>query len=135
MAKFDTKGLDEVAAYMLKQDEATLKIVPEMLKAGGAVIQEAQKKQINALFNSSRSTGALRDSIKVSNVKDGKDGSKKVEIYPNGKDKHGVRNATKGFVLNYGRSNMPARPWFDAAMNEAADKATEAMRKVWEGRL
>ena len=81
MAKFDTKGLDEVAAYMLKQDEATLKIVPEMLKAGGAVIQEAQKKQINALFNSSRSTGALRDSIKVSNVKDGKDGSKKV-CYP-----------------------------------------------------
>lgn len=50
MAKFDTKGLDEVAAYMLKQDEATLKIVPEMLKAGGAVIQEAQKKQINALL-------------------------------------------------------------------------------------
>lgn len=135
MAKFDTQGLNEVAAFMLKQDEATLKVVPEMLKAGGEIIKKAQQTEINAMFNSDRSTGALKESIKVSDVKNGENGSKKVEIYPDGKDKHGVRNATKGFVLNYGRSNMPARPWFTAAMNTAADKATEAMRKVWEGRL
>ena len=68
---------------------------------------------------------------KVSAVKE-IDGGKRVEIYPNGKDKHGVRNAEKGFVLNYGRSNMPARPWFTAANEKAADDVVSEMRRVWE---
>lgn len=73
----------------------------------------------------------LLASIKVSAVKE-IDGGKRVEIYPNGKDKHGVRNAEKGFVLNYGRSNMPARPWFTAANEKAADDVVSEMRRVWE---
>ena len=133
MAKLDTQGLDGVAAYMLQQDAATLKVVPEMLRAGGEVIKAAQEEEIAANFSSKRSTGALRSSIKISEVKETADG-KKVEIYPDGKDKHGVRNATKGFVLQYGRSNMPPKPWFTAAMNKGSDKAIDAMRKVWEGR-
>ena len=114
MAKFNVVGLDDVQEAMLRQDAIVEEAVPEMLKAGGAVMQKAQQEEIKTRFNSRRSTGALLASIKVSAVKE-IDGGKRVEIYPNGKDKHGVRNAEKGFVLNYGRSNMPARPWFTAA--------------------
>ena len=108
MAKFNVVGLDDVQEAMLRQDAIVEEAVPEMLKAGGAVMQKAQQEEIKTRFNSRRSTGALLASIKVSAVKE-IDGGKRVEIYPNGKDKHGVRNAEKGFVLNYGRSNMPAR--------------------------
>lgn len=94
-------------------------------------MQKAQQEEIKTRFNSRRSTGALLASIKVSAVKE-IDGGKRVEIYPNGKDKHGVRNAEKGFVLNYGRSNMPARPWFTAANEKAADDVVSEMRRVWE---
>lgn len=104
MAKFNVVGLDDVQEAMLRQDAIVEEAVPEMLKAGGAVMQKAQQEEIKTRFNSRRSTGALLASIKVSAVKE-IDGGKRVEIYPNGKDKHGVRNAEKGFVLNYGRSN------------------------------
>lgn len=121
----------EAYMRMLRQDAIVEEAVPEMLKAGGAVMQKAQQEEIKTRFNSRRSTGALLASIKVSAVKE-IDGGKRVEIYPNGKDKHGVRNAEKGFVLNYGRSNMPARPWFTAANEKAADDVVSEMRRVWE---
>ena len=130
-AKFNVVGLDDVQEAMLRQDAIVEEAVPEMLKAGGAVMQKAQQEEIKTRFNSRRSTGALLASIKVSAVKE-IDGGKRVEIYPNGKDKHGVRNAEKGFVLNYGRSNMPARPWFTAANEKAADDVVSEMRRVWE---
>ncbi len=38
----------------------------------------------------------------------------------------------KAAVLNYGRSNMPARPWFTAANEKAADDVVSEMRRVWE---
>lgn len=131
MAKFNVVGLDDVQEAMLRQDAIVEEAVPQMLKAGGAVMQKAQQEEIKTRFNSRRSTGALLASIKVSAVKEN-DGGKRVEIYPNGKDKHGVRNAEKGFVLNYGRSNMPARPWFTAANEKAADDVVSEMRRVWE---
>ena len=126
MAKFNVVGLDDVQEAMLRQDAIVEEAVPEMLKAGGAVMQKAQQEEIKTRFNSRRSTGALLASIKVSAVKE-IDGGKRVEIYPNGKDKHGVRNAEKGFVLN-----MPARPWFTAANEKAADDVVSEMRRVWE---
>lgn len=131
MAKFNVVGLDDVQKAMLRRDKATMEAVPEMLKAGGAVMQKAQSDEITATFKSKRSTGDMAKSIVVSKVKE-KDGGKSVEVYPDGKDRHGVRNATKAFVLQYGRKNMPARPWFTAANTKAADDVTSEMRRVWE---
>ena len=133
MAKFNVVGLDDVAEQMLQRAEIAEEAVPEMLKAGGAVMQEAQRAEIRTMFRSRRSTGDLAASITVSKVKD-RDGGKMVEVYPDGKDRHGVRNATKGFVLQYGRKNMPARPWFTAANTKAADTVNDGMRRVWEAK-
>ena len=120
MAKFTVTGLDDVQEAMLRRDKATMEAVPEMLKAGGAVIKNAQQAETKKL-NSRGRGGALTRPSKVSAVKE-IDGGKYVDIAPTGKDRHGVRNAEKGFVLNYGRSNMPARPWFTAANEKAADE-------------
>lgn len=133
MAKFNVVGLDDVAEQMLQRAQIVEEAVPEMLKAGGAVMQEAQKAEIKRMFKSRRSTGDLAASIVVSKIKEQGD-AKMVEVYPDGKDRHGVRNATKGFVLQYGRKNMPARPWFTAANTKAADAVNEEMRRVWEAK-
>lgn len=106
MAKFNVVGLDDVQEAMLRQDAIVEEAVPEMLKAGGAVMQKAQQEEIKTRFNSRRSTGALLASIKVSAVKE-IDGGKRVEIYPNGKDKHGVRNAEKASSLITGVQICP----------------------------
>lgn len=131
MAKFTVTGLDDVQEAMLRRDKATMEAVPEMLKAGGEVIKNAFQAETKQLNSTGRGTGDLTASIKVSAVKE-RNGGKYVDIAPTGKDRHGVRNAEKGFVLNYGRSNMPARPWFTAANEKAADEATAEMRRVWE---
>ena len=39
MAKFNVVGLDDVQEAMLRQDAIVEEAVPEMLKAGGAVMQ------------------------------------------------------------------------------------------------
>lgn len=131
MAKFTVTGLDDVQEAMLRRDKATMEAVPEMLKAGGEVIRRAFQEETQKLNSTGRATGALAASMKVSAVKE-RGGASYVDIAPTGTDRHGVRNAEKGFVLNYGRSNMPARPWFTAANEKAADEATAEMRRVWE---
>lgn len=131
MAKFGITGLDDIQEAMLRREQATIDAVPEMLKAGGEVIKKALQEETSKLNSTGRSTGALTASIKVSTVKE-RNGEHFIEIAPTGKDRHGVRNAEKGFVLNYGRSNMPARPWFTAGNEKAADVATAEMRRVWE---
>lgn len=133
MAKFNVVGLDDIQESMLRRDKATMEAVPEMLEAGGAVVKKAQQEEIKSTFTSRRSTGALANSIVISKIKE-KNGGKSIEVYPDGKDKHGVRNATKGFVLQYGRKNMPARPWFTAANTKAADDVITEMRRVWEAK-
>lgn len=133
MAKFNVVGLDDIQERMLKREKITEEAVPEMLKAGGAVMQKAQKSEILSMFRSDRSTGDLAASIVVSKVKKN-DIGKMVEVYPDGTDRHGVRNATKGFVLQYGRKNMPAKPWFTAANTKAAEAVNAEMRRVWEAK-
>lgn len=105
--------------------------IPKMLKAGGAVLVRAKQAEIRSTFTSSRTTGDLANSIKCSSVKK-KDDMQSVEVYPHGKNRRGERNATVGFVQQYGRSNMPARPWCTAAVEKAAPEVQEAMRRVWE---
>ena len=49
-----------------------------------------------------------------------------------GKDKHGVRNVEKAFILHYGRSNMKGDRFVDEAERIAEENAIPAMQEVWE---
>ena len=50
MAKFNVVGLDDLQERMLQKAQIAEEAVPEMLKAGGAVMQEAQKAEIRKMF-------------------------------------------------------------------------------------
>lgn len=132
MAKFNDIGFEEVEKQFLRQSEIATKAVPLMLNAGADVLVEAQRKEADWLFGiSGRSKGDLKRSIKKSKVTSTSVNAT-ITVAPEGKDSDGVRNAEKGFVLNYGRSNMPAQPWMDVANEKSKEKAHEAMLKVWE---
>ena len=120
----------ETEVNNLKTERAA-KAVPKMLKAGGAVLVKAEQEEIRRTFTSNRVTGDLANSIKCTAVK--KRGSGQcVEVYPHGKNRRGERNATVGFVHQYGRSNMPARPWFTRSHQKATPEVQAAMRQAWE---
>ena len=42
-----------------------------------------------------------------------------------------MRNATKGFIAEYGKKNVPARPWMSSANEKCSSKLHEAMRAKW----
>lgn len=131
MAKFEVSGIDDVLNKITSYDTAVSSTIPKMLKAGADVLVKQQQAEIRNTFNSDRSTGDLAASIKASSVKGGDD-EKYIEVSPQGTNSKGERNATVGFVQQYGRSNMAARPWMTAANAKAANAVSKAMLDEWE---
>lgn len=138
MAEFTTVGLEEIEKEFLRMEEAAVTAVPKMLKAGADVLVEAQRAE--ALAMGLNETGSFVKSIKATAVK-GNDTEKYVDVYPQGRAKHGndrkgdksnVRNATIGFVAEYGKSRQQARPYMTTANAKAHEKVIDAELEVWE---
>lgn len=129
MAKFTVVGFDDVEKKLLARNEKTDRAAVAMLEAGAKVVVEAQKFQINMM--GIWDTWALHDSIKATQVK-GDGAARYVYIQPTGKDKKGTSNATKGFIAQYGKKNVPARPWMTAANAQCSTELHETMRAKWE---
>ena len=111
MGEFNTVGLEDIIDAFSRREAATVEAVPKMLKAGADVLIEAQRAEAQAM--GLNETGGFINSIKATDVK-GDDTEKYVEIYPQGRAKHGndrkgdkskVRYATIGFVAEYGTSS------------------------------
>ena len=92
-------GLDKLMADLGKLASAVGGELPEkMLDAGAAAAEKEWKEGIVRARHVD--TGDMLNSVGVApETRSGK----KREIYPLGKDRKGVRNAEKAFVLNYGR--------------------------------
>ena len=139
MGEFTTVGLDDVAQKFLRMEEAATKAVPLMLEAGAAELVKAQQDEAAAM--GIKETEGCIQSIKATQVK-GDDTERYVEVYPQGKAKHGndrkgdksnVRYATIGFIAQYGTTKIPARPYMTAANEKAHEKVNNAMYEVWQG--
>lgn len=138
MGEFNTVGLEDIIDAFSRREAATVEAVPKMLKAGADVLIEAQRAEAQAM--GLNETGGFINSIKATDVK-GDDTEKYVEIYPQGRAKHGndrkgdkskVRYATIGFVAEYGTSSHAARPYMTVANEKAHEKVVEAQRSIWE---
>ena len=135
MGKLTWSGLDETYREMARAEEQCGEIAQEMLRVGGEKCVEAWRIAIGAYGHSppgesERATGEMGKSVGVKFKK--KDGKRVAEIYPLGKDSHGVRNAEKAFVLHYGRSNMKGDHFVDEADRISEENAVPAMIEVWE---
>jgi len=138
MGEFTTVGLEDVIEAFSRREQATVEAVPKMLKAGADVLIEAQKAEAKAM--GIEETAGFINSIKATAIK-GNDTEKYVEVYPQGRAKHGndrkgdksnVRYATIGFVAEYGTSSQQARPYMTAANSKAHEKVVAAQLEEWE---
>lgn len=124
MASFNHVGLQEAIDALQLEAERIERNGPAALNAGGAVIAKVMKQTVPVR------TGKLKQSIRATRVKRGVDGELSVEVYPQGKKKQvgeAQRFAEIGFVLEYGRSNMPARPWMEPARRMCEREAYDVM--------
>lgn len=131
MARFETKGLDDLIAALEKDKAIADKAAPEMLAAGGAIIVKGWKDAITKhdLIDTGDMIKSVAPTITVT------DHVKKAEIYPQGKDRKGVRNAEKAFVNHYGTSTRKATHFVDDAEAQSEGPAIDAMAAIFYGKL
>ena len=125
MAIFNVTGLDEAIKQLDLAADALKERAPEAAVAGGKVAAFQRSAPVR--------TGQLAASMTVDGPHHTVADGYYCDVYPSGKRADGERNATVGYVLEYGRSNMPAQPWMRPAMEESADEISSAIAEVLTG--
>lgn len=137
MAKFSVNGIDELAADLQRLGQLdNEELVADMLDAGAEVVADEWIHGIlEATKPDGRSTGDMASSVApTKGIKKIGDVSAK-EIYPHGKDRKGVRNAEKAFILHYGKSGQAPTRFVDAVEEDAKDETFTAMENVFNNYL
>ena len=130
MARFRTEGLDELIERMTEMELTVSELADEMLIAGAEEVREAWKK--SAEEHGHIDTGDMINSIDYSKQVRQIGDIKEVDIYPQGKDRKGVRNVEKAFILHYGTSRIPASHWVDDADEMAGPMVEERLTKMFD---
>ena len=130
MARFDTRGLDDLINQMqrMKQDEGP--VAEEMVNAAVEVIKDEWKKSAEA--HGHRDTGAMIESVGIGKGPVRAGGIVYRDVYPQGKDAKGTRNAEKAFILNYGCQRFPGSYWVDDADDNSAAPVQAACETIWD---
>lgn len=135
MARFDTSGLDDVLADMKRHGELIGETADKMLMAGAEEVKKAWESAIE--LDDLIDTGDMLKSIGYANAPRTAADIRLIDIYPQGKDRKGVRNAEKAFINHYGTSGsggkgVEATHFVDVADELSADFVIEAYERIWE---
>ena len=142
MATITTNGFKNFLKDLEALGDDVDEMSEDMLSAGSDVAIDEWKKGIEAEehkiiakdgkgFVSKRGyvdTGDMRDS--VGRVEKSRKGT--AEIYPQGKDRKGVRNAEKAFILHYGTSSFQGSRFVDDIEDKAAPEVAVARGHVMD---
>ena len=132
MALFEAEGFDELIADLKKNADLLDSAAPEMLQAGADVVADAWRDAIQS--HGLIDTGDMLDSVAPANLVNSST-EKKIAVYPQGRDRKGIRNAEKAFINHYGASRRKATHFVDDAETKAEGPAIEAMAAVWYEKL
>lgn len=131
MARFKVNGIDNVVKDWEKAAQESPELCRRMLDAGALEATSVLKKHIETA--KLLDTKKMRDSVKPTKIR-WELGGYYCDVYPQGKDGKGVRNAEKAFVNNYGttgKRKVPATHFFEHATEEMAKAVPDAMERVF----
>ena len=107
MARFQSVNVDEMAMELMRLDKLTGPMAREAVNEGAKIIADTWKRVIREVGH--EQTGDMLESVQADEA-ELHGGAIVSEIYPRGKDRKGVRNAEKAFLLHNGwKSGKPAR--------------------------
>lgn len=129
MGSFDTSNLSELIKNLDGLEKSVDDIQCEMLEAAGTEFETAWKNGIRQ--SGHVDTGDMLNSVKAKVSKK----TKKVTIAPTGKDRHGVINAKKAFVLHYGKSGILGDRFVDDIEEKGKEAAIGVMLDVYHAEL
>lgn len=131
MARFDTTGIDDIIQEMSMLGQNVGPVAKQMVLAAAEEIKQAWKDV--ARERGLKDTGEMIESIGYGGLEVERLGDIYYkDVYPQGKDSKGVRNAEKAFILHYGRSNYPATYWVDEADDRSAAPVQAKLEDIWD---
>ena len=133
MGTFSTSG---IAAELAKFDglaKGTDEACQRAVEAGGKALADRLREAAPVYAGARRDIkpGALKKSVKAGKVAYNAADGYHTEVGPVGKD-HGEPLAKIGNILEYGRSDMDPRPWFNNTVARAEAEVTQAMQRAFE---
>ena len=107
-------------------------IVPKVLEAGGNVVLQKVKSNLQAVIGKgtkrrSKSTGELLRSIGLSKARQDRNGDHNVKVGFAEPRSDGGSNAKLANILEYGKSGQPARPFLKPAKSSSKKACEQAM--------
>ena len=129
MAQFETNGLDSLMTSLMRfSADIENDLTQLMLDEAAKVTVEDWKQGIES--HGHVDTGKMKKSVRAS-----KKGKNARVVYPRGKDKKGVRNAEKSFILHYGSSKLRGDRFVDDIEDKAHIDALDKMEEVYNDYL
>lgn len=133
MAQVSVKMPEEFLMKVSRLNEKTDVIIPRVLKAGGEVVLEKVKTNLNSVIGRgteypSRSTGQLAQSLGLSPAKQDKGGNHNVKVGFSEPRRDGGSNAKIANIIEYGKSGQPPKPFLKPASRAVKKQCIEAMK-------
>lgn len=137
MAKANLKMPEEFLLKISKLGDKTDEIIPRVLEAGGKVVEEKVKSNLQSVIGTnikkeSRSTGELVSALGVSPALIDKDGNYNVKVGFSEPRSDGKSNSMIAGVLEYGKSNQPPKPFLRPAISSSKKDCINAMIEAFD---
>lgn len=133
MAKVTMKMPEDFLQKVSRLNDKTDEIIPRVLKAGGAVVLDKVKSNLNSVVGRdtkypSRSTGELSAALGISPALQDRDGNHNVKVGFSEPRRDGSSNAKIANIIEYGKSGQPAKPFLKPAKSRSRKPCIEAMK-------
>lgn len=133
MAKVTMKMPEDFLQKVSRLNDKTDEIIPRVLKAGGEVVLDKVKSNLNSAVGRdtkypSRSTGELSAALGISPALQDRDGNHNVKVGFSEPRRDGSSNAKVANIIEYGKSGQPAKPFLKPAKSTSRKPCIEAMK-------
>ena len=137
MARVDVKMPDEFLERMSRLGSNFDAVAETVLEAGGEVVLEKTKSNLSSVIGSgtkydSRSTGELESSLGLTGVKMDRNGNFNIKVGFSEPRSDGGSNAQLAYIIEYGKSGQPAKPFLKPAKSASKKQCIEAMKQAFE---
>jgi len=134
MAKASVRLPEEFILRLSQLGEQTDEIIPKVLEAGGIVVLEKVRSNLDAVIGAntktkSRSTGQLKSALGLSPAKMDRKGNFNVKIGFAEPRSNGVSNAMIANTLEYGKHGQPPKPFLKPAVTATKAACVQAMKE------
>ena len=130
----DFSGLDDAVKTLVRRGELMGRTAQRMVQVGADEMAKARRAEAErrGLRREGPEGGQMIKQIRPTRKIKSIGGQLTLDVYSQGKDERGVRNATKEFMDHYGYKSRKASHWIDSAEEKGKGPAEAAMQQVFD---